>query len=245
MAKLPGFMFYPGDWQKDPNLRRATRSEKGLLMDLLCLMFESGERGVLVSCGVPWADEEIVNAVSGDTTTTAHELAELVRKGVLSRRHDGALFSRRLVREEALRQIRSEAGSLGGRPTKYKKQHVVVEKSKIKANHKANTKQITEYENENERVVSKSNTRKANYEDVKAFCSELGLPDSDSDYFFHHWEGNGWTNGGKPIKNWKGTIRAWKAAGHLPSQKNGTTPAQVPLGMSMEDLEKKYLRHKK
>lgn len=150
MAKLPGFMFYPGDWQKDPNLRRATRSEKGLLMDLLCLMFESGERGVLVSCGVPWADEEIVNAVSGDTTTTAHELAELVRKGVLSRRHDGALFSRRLVREEALRQIRSEAGSLGGRPTKYKKQHGVFEKSKIKANHKANTKQITESESENE-----------------------------------------------------------------------------------------------
>ena len=143
-------MFYPGDWMKDPNLRRATRSEKGLLMDLLCLMFESEERGVLVASGVPWSDEEIINAVGGDPTTTGFELAELVRKGVLSRRGDSSLFSRRLVREETLRMTRSEAGSLGGRPPKYQKQQGVVEKSKIKANHKANTKQIHEYESESE-----------------------------------------------------------------------------------------------
>jgi hypothetical protein len=143
-------MFYPGDWQKDPNLRRATRSEKGLLMDLLCLMFESKERGVLATGGVPWADEEIVYAVGGDPSATLIELTSLVRKGVLSRRNDGALFSRRLVREEEIRQVRSEAGSLGGRPTKYQKQNGVTEKSKIKANHKANTKLITEYESESE-----------------------------------------------------------------------------------------------
>ncbi len=135
---------------KDPNLRRATRSEKGLLMDLLCLMFESEERGVLVSFGVPWTDEEVINAVGGDPSTTAFELAELVRKGVLSRRGDSSLFSRRLVREETLRRTRSEAGSLGGRPTKYQKQHGVVQKSKSKANHKANGKQNTESENEYE-----------------------------------------------------------------------------------------------
>ena len=120
-------------------------------MDLLCLMFESGERGVLASGGVPWTDEEIVNAVGGDPSTTFFELAELVRKGVLSRRtSDSSLFSRRLVREEALRRTRSEVGSLGGRPTKYQKQKGVIEKSKPKANHKANGKQNTESESEYE-----------------------------------------------------------------------------------------------
>jgi hypothetical protein len=55
--------------------------------------------------------------------------------------------------------------------------------------------------------------------EVTGYCVSLGLTEQDGQYFFHHWEGNGWTNGGKPIKSWKGTIAAWKAAGHCPSQK--------------------------
>jgi len=211
MTKLPGFMFYPGDWQKDPNLRRATRCEKGLLMDLLCLMFESHERGVLADASGPWTDDEIINAVGGDPETTSRGLAELVRKGVLSRRKsDSALFSRRLTREETLRQMRQENGRKGGNPVLLKQ----------KANHKVIQTLKQNTVNENERVVSLESTRKANYETLKTFCSELNLPDCDPEYLFNHWEGNGWTNGGKPIKDWKRTIRAWKAAGHLPSQKN-------------------------
>lgn len=123
-------------------------------MDLLCLMFESGERGVLASSGLPWTDEEIIHAVGGDAIGTAHELAELVRKGVLSRRKsDSALFSRRLVREETLRKVRSEAGKLGGRPAKYSKTKEVTSKSKTKAK----AKQNTEYEIEIE--VNKNTTR--------------------------------------------------------------------------------------
>jgi hypothetical protein len=230
MAKLPGFMFYPGDWQKDPCLRRATRNEKGLLMDLLCLMFESKERGVLADSSGPWTDVEIINAAGGDPESTSFELTELVRKGVLSRRTDGALFSRRLVREEHIRQVRSEAGSKGGNP------RLLNQKSNQRVNHMV--KQIPEYENENERVVSiLKSKRKANYEEIKAFCSELNLPDCDSDYLFNHWEGNGWSNGGKPIKDWKRTIRAWKAAGHLPSQKNKLVSDQAPIGPTLEELK--------
>lgn len=217
MTKLPGFMFYPGDWQKDPNLRRATREEKGLLMDLLCLMFESHERGVLADASGAWTDDEIINALGGDPETASRGLAELVRKGVLSRRKsDSALFSRRLTREETLRQIRQENGRKGGNPVLLK------QKSNQKVNQRLNQNTV----NENERVVV-LNTRKANYEEVKAFCSELSLPDGDSEYLFNHWEGNGWTNGGKPIKDWKRTIRAWKAAGHLPSQKNGSSQSST------------------
>ena len=61
---------------------------------------------------------------------------------------------------------------------------------------------------------------KGSIEDVKTFIDSLGLPESDAIATFHKWEGNGWTNSGKPIKDWKATIRAWAAQEFLPSQKN-------------------------
>lgn len=62
-------------------------------------------------------------------------------------------------------------------------------------------------------------------DDVKAFSVEIGLPESDGESRFYSWEANEWTNKGKPVKDWKATIRAWKAAGYMPSQKN---PQQAP-----------------
>ena len=63
-------------------------------------------------------------------------------------------------------------------------------------------------------------------EEVRLFCAKSGLPESDADWFFHKCEGNGWTNGGKPIKRWGSTITAWKAAGYMPSQKNAAKPPE-------------------
>ena len=67
----------------------------------------------------------------------------------------------------------------------------------------------------------KERTR-ATLEEVQAFCLEKGLTENDGAFMFHKWEGNGWTNGANPIKNWKQTILSWKAGGWLPSQKTGT-----------------------
>ena len=42
--KLPSFQFYPGDWMKDPGLRSVSLEARGLWIDMLCLLFESGRR---------------------------------------------------------------------------------------------------------------------------------------------------------------------------------------------------------
>ncbi|MBC2594929.1 hypothetical protein H5P28_11740 [Ruficoccus amylovorans] len=69
----------------------------------------------------------------------------------------------------------------------------------------------------------KANKGRANsLAEVEAYCATLGLPASDAVYLWHNWEGNDWTRGGKKIANWKSVVVAWKAAGHLPSQKNLT-----------------------
>lgn len=64
-------------------------------------------------------------------------------------------------------------------------------------------------------LSSSSNGHANNVEEVIEFCKQIDLSKSDAEYCWHHWEGNGWTNAGKPIRNWRATIRSWKAAGHI------------------------------
>jgi hypothetical protein len=109
MGKLPAFMFYPGDWQKDPCLRRCSKAAKGVWMDMLCLLFECPVRGVFVdSSGKPWSDEEIAEAIGGDIGANLGHITELVSKGVAQRDTRGAIFSRRMVRDEQNRRSATE-----------------------------------------------------------------------------------------------------------------------------------------
>lgn len=55
---------------------------------------------------------------------------------------------------------------------------------------------------------------------LRSFAAEIGLPESDGESMFHHWQSNGWKNGSSPSKNWKSGILKWKSQGWLPSQKN-------------------------
>jgi hypothetical protein len=115
-VKLPSFQFYPGDWLKDPALRRVSKAAKGVWIDMICLSFECEERGVFSSGSVPWPDEDLAAAIGGDTAENLKLLHELLTKGVCSRTTSGAIFCRRVVRDEGLRQKRVEAGKLGGNP---------------------------------------------------------------------------------------------------------------------------------
>jgi hypothetical protein len=66
-------------------------------------------------------------------------------------------------------------------------------------------------------------------EQFREFFASIGLPESDADYTFHKWEGNGWMNGKNPIKDWKATVRQWKAGRFLPSQKTLTPTSSRPI----------------
>lgn len=114
MSKLPSFQFYPGDWMKDPDLRRCSKSARGVWIDMICLSFECEERGVFASNGEPWPDSDIAAAVGGDCTEVLSAIAELLSKGVCSRNKSGAIFCRRVVRDENKRRLCSEAGKAGG-----------------------------------------------------------------------------------------------------------------------------------
>lgn len=77
---------------------------------------------------------------------------------------------------------------------------------------------------------------RAEIEELKAFAAELGLPESDGESMFHHWEANGWKNGKNPVKDWKAGFRKWMSSGWLPSQK-ASTPKSHRAGQYTENLQ--------
>ena len=130
--KRPSFQFYPGDWSANPNLKRCTFAEKGIWLEVMCLMHDQAEYGVL-----RWPLKEVAEAVKCRTA----ELQALVRKGVLkgddklleapfvyvprSGRKDGdpvtllptqpgpVWYSSRMVKDEYVRTIRGEGTRFG------------------------------------------------------------------------------------------------------------------------------------
>lgn len=74
---------------------------------------------------------------------------------------------------------------------------------------------------------------------VREFAREEGISEADADWFFWKGKGNGWTNGGKPIKDWKATLRSWNRAGYLPSQKQSQRAAYSSKPMSAFEIEKR------
>lgn len=113
--KLPAMQFYPGDWHKDQGVQALDLLQRGAWFELLLMMHDSDERGVLLVNGQPMPDAVIARRLGLDNQTANQILTTLLTYGVASRRDtDGALYCRRMVRDEHLRQIRQEAGRKGG-----------------------------------------------------------------------------------------------------------------------------------
>lgn len=145
---------------------------------------------------------------SGELRGTSEQLARLARcstvelkaaltelqtseAAVVEYRNDTwSIANRRMRREAEIRGKRAVAGSVGGSKTS------------------ANREQKPDTDNDIDclRVITE-------------YCTELGLPRTDAEAVFAKWQGNGWTNKGEPIRDWKATIRSWKLQGYLPSQK--------------------------
>jgi hypothetical protein len=139
MAKSPGFWFFTGDWMKDPELRFCSLFARGLLVDLLCILFEAKEQGFASKPdGTPRSDSELADAISGGTREEKlAAIRELEHSGVLSRDNRGVLYSRRLSRLGEISKTRSKAGSKGGSKTQAKGE------AKAKQNLKQTDKQNT------------------------------------------------------------------------------------------------------
>lgn len=83
---------------------------------------------------------------------------------------------------------------------------------------------------------------RATVEELKAYCVSVGLPAEDGAWFFDKMEGAGWKNGGQSVKDAYATIRAWKAAGYMASQKRGASNGHHPTGADKIIQQREYER---
>lgn len=130
-TKRPASQYYWGDWFKDVALQSCSLQARGLWHEMNCLMHQGEPYGHLtMPNGKPMEPTQLGNFCKIGATLCRKLIAELEENGVLSRAENGAIFSRRMVRDEDLRNRRAaggkegaehgakgaEAGSKGGRP---------------------------------------------------------------------------------------------------------------------------------
>ncbi len=130
--KRPSFQFYPADWQGNSNLRRCTHEEKGIWLDIMCLLHDQEEYGV-----ARWPLKELAQAVGAPISKVKSLISKGVLKGadggaqcealiftptgagrkkgdpvILISEQDGPLwYSSRMVLDEYKRTIRGEYGN--------------------------------------------------------------------------------------------------------------------------------------
>lgn len=116
MTVQPFMKFYCADWRADPRLRMCSLSARGLWIDLMTYMHEGDPYGHLtIDCQQPDI-AEIAALVARPAREVRSALAELEERKVCSRAENGALFSRRMVRDKAKADRDRANGKGGGNP---------------------------------------------------------------------------------------------------------------------------------
>lgn len=218
--KRPSFQFYPSDWLRDTALRTCSTGARGLWMDMICFMHEGNPYGYLKVGNKVILSKDIARMVGEDLRLIEEWLHELKDAGVYDI-DDGAICSRRMIRDENLRKIRAEGGKLGGNP-------------KLKDNHKDNleVKQKTTPSSSSSSSSSnkKIKTTKTSIPDdfiisdqIKTWASKKGYKDLEQhfEYFVDAAKSNGYVYADWDAAFRKAISANWAKVGQNPVSKVG------------------------
>ena len=110
---LPWQKWYWADWFAASDVHMLSREDRCLWFEMIGRMWESAERGFLTVNGRPASDEELSRLFNSDKAWLKGALERLEASGLFSRREDGAIFCRKIVRELAKSDTKSAAGKEG------------------------------------------------------------------------------------------------------------------------------------
>ena len=130
--KCPLMPFDTGAWLSAPRINALSPTAKGVWVTMLCHMWESPQRGMLVKPdNTPYTLNELV-VLSG--LTDDWPLQELMDCGVLSLNHKGVYYSADMVKQADISERRRNAGKKGGNAMKQR----LAEKGKAPFQEKGN-----------------------------------------------------------------------------------------------------------
>jgi hypothetical protein len=112
-VKRPAFQFYPGDWRKDVELRACSLAARGLWIDLMCVAHDCEPYGHLMLNGKPMTMQQMAGQIGVPAAQVKKLLDELIESGVARTTDQGAIYSKRMVADERIRNVRAEGGKAG------------------------------------------------------------------------------------------------------------------------------------
>lgn len=115
-GKAPAFQWYPGDHRRDTAVQACSFEARALWREMLDLMHDGEPRGHLTAGGVEITVEQLARLVGAPLARVKTWLKELEVRKVFSRTNAGVIYSRRMVKDEHISQVRREAGKQGGNP---------------------------------------------------------------------------------------------------------------------------------
>lgn len=119
-VEMPYIAFYGSDWRGDVKLGECSLAARGLWLELMIVMREATPEGHLYLGTVPVreTDHKRIAKLAGakDSREAQVCIDELKSMGVYSVDENGAIYSRRLVRDAAKRTRNRLNGRLGGNP---------------------------------------------------------------------------------------------------------------------------------
>lgn len=114
--KLPYMPFYHGDWKKDIGVQALSFHDRAVWFEMLMLMHESEQRGLLILNNQPMSHDLIAKLINLDNQIFKTSLQNIIQNGVCGVREDGTIYSRKMVRDEELSLKRTISGLKGGNP---------------------------------------------------------------------------------------------------------------------------------
>ena len=112
-SRRPASQYYWGDWWKDKALQSCSQPARGLWHEMNTLQHEGEPYGHLTLNGKPMTPTQLANLCRISVAKCKQLLDELESNGVFSRSEAGAIYSRRMVRDELTRETRAEGGKAG------------------------------------------------------------------------------------------------------------------------------------
>jgi uncharacterized protein YdaU (DUF1376 family) len=195
-----------------------TLEEEGAYVRLLCFCWQHGS--------IPADPEQIARLIGkGASTTLATTLQPMFKK---SDDPDRLVHDRLDQERDKQAQWRAKSSAGGLKSAEKRKGGSTTLQPPLQGcfNHPTNQSPTLLSSSSKDSKESKKSLSRGTIEELKAFAIEIGLPSSDGESMYYHWESNGWKNGSSPVKDWKAGIRKWKSQGWLPSQKTGQLPIQ-------------------
>ena len=174
--KRPSFQFYPADWLRDTALRSCSMGARGLWIDMICYMHEGNPYGHLKVGNKVILPTNLASMAGASLQDVKGWLDELGQSGVFDSLPDGTIFSKRMVRDESLREIRAAGGKLGGNPAL-----------------KVNLEVIQEVENEDKQIPTPSSSSSSSssssllIQEGKPSLSSAGLMTCPQDQILKLW----------------------------------------------------------